>query len=79
MNKQYVISSPYGYVKQSEISCVDERFQVETVTFTPDLQKAEMFSQEEYEHDLESWESYFGVKEYRGFSFREAEQKVALK
>lgn len=76
---KYVISTPDGYVKEADITLVDEQFEVVNAVFTRDLQQAKMYSKEEYQHDLESWERYLGIKENYGFSFREADKKIILK
>ena len=77
--KKYVISTPDGYVKEADITLINEQFAVANAVFTRDLQEAKMYSQKEYQHDLESWEKYLGIKENYGFCFREAEKKIILK
>lgn len=79
MAKQYVIRTPHGYVKESEISVITEQFEVVKAVFTQDLQEAKMFNQENYKHDLDSWERYLGIKEHCGLLFREVEKKIVLK
>lgn len=78
MAKNYVISTEDGYVEYAQITSVDGLVQVQNALYTKDLQKAKLYTEEDYKEDLVAWETFLGIKEGHGFAFLPAEIKVTI-
>lgn len=69
MENRYVIKTVNGYVEWASIFSVDGKVEINRVNYTEDLQKADLYSESDYQEDKKAWEKFLNRKEGEGFSF----------